>query len=124
MGKRMNDEELHLLGIKAVYKNLIDAGWEVLNVRREMDVNPQILAREKDKMIMIVVKTARYPRMGILSPEIAAQIKAHAQQHKVKPMFASVGVANALGETDEEMSQPEVDGEYYINYNGLLDFPT
>lgn len=72
---------------------------------------------------MIVVKTARYPRMGVLSPEIAAQVARHAEKHKVKPMFASVGVANANGESDEEMGEPLKDGEYFINFNGLLEFP-
>lgn len=119
----MTDEDLHLLGIKAVYKNLIDKGWEVLNVRREPGINPQILAREKGEMVMIVVKTARYPRMGVLTPEIAAQVAMHAEKHKVKPMFASVGVANANGETEEEMALPLKDGEYFINFNGLLEFP-
>ena len=35
-GKIMNLEELHFLGIKVVYKDLIDKGYEVLNVRKEL----------------------------------------------------------------------------------------
>ena len=44
----MTNEELHFLGIKVVYKDLIDRGYKVLNVRKEFDVNPQILAEIND----------------------------------------------------------------------------
>lgn len=123
MGRMMNKEELHLLGIKAVYKHLTDNEWEVLNVREELTINPQILARKDGGFVMIVVKTAPYPRMGVLAPDVAAQIRDHAEKHNSKAMFASVGVANANGETEDEMAKPELGGEYFINFNGLMDFP-
>lgn len=123
MGKPMNGEELHFFGIRVVYKDLVDQGYEVLNVRREMDVNPQILARKSDTLYFIVVRTATYPQMGVLTPEVAAKASMHALRHKAVCRFASVGVANANGETDEEMGRPELGGEFYINYNGLLPFP-
>ncbi|WP_291859364.1 hypothetical protein [Marinilabilia sp.] len=121
--KSMNDEELHFLGIKVVYKDLVDKGYEVLNVRREKDVDPQILARSEGKMLFIVVRTARFPDMGILKPQTAARVTIHAHKHKAICYFASVGIANADGETDEEMAKPEVDGEFFINYKGLQPFP-
>ena len=83
MGKVLNDEELHFLGIKAVYKNLVDEGYKVLNVRKELNVNPQILAQKDDKRFFIVVKTERYPDMGILLPHIAADVLKVATQHIV-----------------------------------------
>ena len=66
-----------------------------------------------------MVKTARFPNMGVLVPEIASQVKELAIKHKANLFFASVGIANANGDTDEEMAEPEVGGEYYINYKGL-----
>ncbi len=124
MGKVLNDEELHFLGIKAVYKNLVDEGYKVLNVRKELNVNPQILAQKDDKRFFIVVKTERYPDMGILLPHIAADVLKVATQHKGTCKFASVGIANANGTNDVEMAKPEQNGEYYINYKGLQDFPS
>ncbi|MFO8000815.1 MAG: hypothetical protein R6U46_06190 [Marinilabilia sp.] len=121
--KIMGPEELHFLGIKVVYKDLVDKGYEVLNVRKEMDTDPQILARRNDKMIFVVVRTASYPDMGVLTPRIAARVGAHANKHGAICYFASVGIANADGETEEEMGQPVIDGEYYINYKGLQSFP-
>jgi hypothetical protein len=125
MGKNsvMNDEELHFLGIKVVYKDLVDKGYEVLNVRKEKDVDPQILARSEGNMLFIMVRTARFPDMGILDPRTASRVLIHANKHKAICYFASVGIANAGGETDEEMAKPEVDGEYFINYKGLQTFP-
>lgn len=117
--KRMSDQDLHFLGIKAVYKSLVDQGVKVLNVRKEMDVNPQILAEIEGERALIMVRTARFPDMGVLYPQIAAQVKELAQKRKAKLFFASVGVANANGETDEEMANPVIGGEYYINYKGL-----
>lgn len=125
MGKKkaMNDEELHFLGIKVVYKDLIDNGYEVLNVRKEEDVDPQILARKEGIMLFIVVRTARFPDMGVLKPRTAARVGVHAKKHNAVCYFASVGIANAKGDNDEEMGKPEVDGEYFINYKGLQPFP-
>nr|WP_319400853.1 hypothetical protein [uncultured Carboxylicivirga sp.] len=123
MGKIMNQEELHFLGIKVVYKDMVDKGYEVLNVRKETDVNPQILATKDGKRFFIVVRTTPYPEMGILVPHVAADVLKHATKHGATCLFASVGIANAKGETEEEMGKPEVDGEYYINYKGLQDFP-
>jgi hypothetical protein len=118
----MGSEDLHFLGIKAVYKNLVDNGYEVLNVRKEMDVDPQILARQNGKMVFIVVRTATFPDMGVLMPQVAARVGAHARKHQALCYFASVGIANAKGNIDDEMAQPEIDGEYYINYKGLQPF--
>ncbi len=123
MGKIMTTEELHFLGIKVVYKDMVDQGYEVLNVRKETDVNPQILATSEGKRYFIVVRTTCYPEMGILVPHVAAEVLQHASRHNAICLFASVGIANANGETEEEMAKPVVDGEYYINYKGLQPFP-
>jgi hypothetical protein len=123
MGRAMSREELHFLGIKVVYKDLVDNGYEVLNVRKEMDVNPQILAKKEDTLYLIVVRTATYPDMGILLPDTASSVNLHALRHNAICRFASVGIANANGHNDEEMGKPVVGGEFYINYKGLMPFP-
>ena len=119
----MNNEELHFLGIKVVYKDMVDKGYEVLNVRKELDVEPQILAQRNGQKVMVVVKTEKYPHMGHLMPNIAATVRQLAQNYQAICYFASVGIANADGETEEEMSKPVVGGHYYINYDGFKPFP-
>lgn len=122
-GDVLTDEELHFLGIKAVYKAIIDKGYKVLQVRKEIDINPQILATINGERYFIVVRTAKYPDMGILMPDVAARVLMHAKKNKATSLFAGVGIANANGDNDEEMSLPVRDGEYFINFKGLLPFP-
>lgn len=123
MGKKMNYDELHFLGIKVVYKYMVDNGYEVLNVRKETDVNPQLLALKDGKRYFVVVRTATFPDMGVLLPHVAANVLEHGHKNNAICLFGSVGIANANGDTDEEMAQPEVGGEYYINFKGLTSFP-
>lgn len=122
--KPLTDEQLHLLGIKAVYTHLVNEGYTILNVRQEAGVDPQILATLHNERHFVVVRTARFPHMGALQPRTAARVLEHAQKHKAICQFASVGIANAEGDTDEEMAQPKVNGEYYINFKGLQPFPS
>lgn len=119
----LTNEELHLLGIKVVYKDMIDKGYKVLNVRQEPDVNPQILATKDDKCYFVVVRTAIFPDMGLLLPHLAGEVMKHGNKHNAVCYFASVGIANANGQNDEEMAKPVKGGEYYINYKGLQLFP-
>lgn len=125
MGKDevLSADELHFLGIKVVYKDMVDKGYKVINVRREPDVNPQILAVKDDKRYFIIVRTAIFPDMGLLLPQVAAEVLKHGSKHNAICYFASVGIANANGQTNEEMAKPVKGGEYFINYKGLQDFP-
>ncbi len=122
IGEALTDEELHFLGIKVVFKALTDDGYKVLQVRKEMDINPQILATKDDVRYFIVVRTARYPDMGILKPEVAAKVLIHAKKNNATCRFAGVGIANGNEDSDVGMSQPVKNGEYFINYKGLLPF--
>lgn len=124
MNKPMDYEHLHFLGIKVVYKHMIDNGYQVLNVRKETDVNPQILALKDGRRYFIVVRTAKFPNMGVLHPHVAANVLEHANKNNATCRFASVGIANANGNTDEEMAEPQVGGEYYINFKELQPFPS
>lgn len=121
--KLMDAGDLHFLGIKVVYKDLVDKGYEVLNVRKEEDVDPQVLARFNGKLLLVVVRAAAFPDMGVLTPRVAARVSQLAREHQADCYFASVGIANANGDNDEEMGLPEIDGEYFINYKGLQPFP-
>lgn len=119
-GLELNDDELHLLGIKVVYKHLVDSGHEIIAVRKELEVNPQILAKKDGLYHLVVVKTKRFPEMGVLFPHVASQVIYLAKQRGGTAYFASVGIANGATANEEEMSKPLKNGEYYINFKGLL----
>lgn len=116
----LNDEDLHLLGIKVVYKHLVDTGYEVITVRKELESNPQILAKLDDEYHLVIVKTKRFPEMGILFPHVASQVVYLATQRGGKVWFASVGIANGDTEDEEVMSKPMRNGKYIINFKGLI----
>lgn len=116
----LNDEDLHLLGIKVVYKHLVDTGYEVITVRKELESNPQILAKLDDEYHLVIVKTKRFPEMGILFPHVASQVVYLATQRGGKVWFASVGIANGDTEDEEMMSKPMRNGKYIINFKGLI----
>ncbi len=118
----LTDEELHFLGIKVVFKAMVDDGYKVLQVRKETDINPQILAVKNDKRYFIVVRTARYPDMGVLMPDVAARVLMHAKKNDATCLFGGVGIANANGEEEQDMKDPVKGGEYYINFKGLVPF--
>jgi len=116
----MSVEDIHFMGIKVVYSHLIDNGYDVLQVRKEIDIDPQILAKKENRFVLVVVKTAVYPKMGVLSPNVAVKVQNLAIEKQALSYFASVGIANANGESDSEMAMPILNGEYYINFNGLV----
>jgi len=119
-GNILTDDELHFLGIKVVYKAMVDEGYKILQVRKEMDINPQILATKDGVRYFILVRTARYPDMGVLKPDVAARMLKHAKKNDATCLFAGVGIANAEGENEKEMALPVKAGEYYINFKGLM----
>lgn len=118
--KELTDEELHFLGIKVVYKHLVDTGYEVIAVRKELEVNPQILAKKDGEFHLVAIRTKRFPEMGVLFPHVASQVIYLAKQRGGVAHFASVGIANGATDDEEAMAKPLRDGEYYINFKGLL----
>jgi hypothetical protein len=44
----------------------------------------------------------------------------NADKHNAIPYFACVGIANAEGKTDEEMSIPKKGAGFHVAYEGLL----
>ncbi len=120
----MTYDDLHRLGIKVVYNKMINEGYDIIGVFENQEHNPQICALRDGKRYVVVVRTARFPNMGILLPITAKAVKDYASTCDAICLFASVGIANGDGDTDEEMSNPILNGNYIIRYEGLQPFPT
>jgi len=112
--------EVVQFGLRHVYGQLIKEGYEVLNVRPEPDVDPQILAQKEEQMIFVVVRTEVYPEIGDL-PSInkIKLIREHAEKHHALAKFVSIGLMNASAKTEDEKSKLYKGGEFYVNYSGL-----
>jgi len=120
--QELSIDEINHFGLRYVYGQLIKEGYEVLNIRPEPDLDPQILAKKEGQMIFIVVRTEVYPEVGDM-PSIyrIKQIRDHAEKHQALTKFVSMGIMNANAKTEEEKSILYKGGEFYVNYSGLHD---
>jgi len=122
MGKkrRLSSQEAIDFGLRYVYGQLINDGFEVLSVRPELDIDPQILANKDEQLYFIIVRTDIYPEVGDM-PSISRiqQIREHAEKHSAVTKFISIGLMNAHAKTEEEKSILYKGGEFYVNDSGL-----
>ena len=122
MGKKhlLTAQEVLDFGLKYVYGRLLEEGFEVLSVRPEPDVDPQILAKKEEQLYFIIIRSEIYPEVGDM-PSISriAQINQHAQKHQAKTKFISIGLMNAEAKNGEEKSKLYKGGEFYVNYSGM-----
>ncbi len=122
MGKKqlLKPQEIIDFGLRYVYGQLLKDGFEILSVRPEPELDPQILAKKNDELYFIIIRTGVYPEVGDL-PSISriAQVNEHAKKHQAKTKFASVGILNAEAKNDADKSKLFKGGEFYVNYSGL-----
>ena len=117
----MTPADIHDFGVEVVFGYLQKNGHEIVAVNTKIGMNPQIVARKNGQLQFIVVRTACYPGKGeIESEHIAMHCIAEADKHKAICYFASVGIANANGKTDEEMSKPKKGVGFHVAFEGLV----
>lgn len=116
----MNLEDIHQFGLRFMYRQLTENGFEVLSVEPDMETFPQIVAKKNEQFYFIVVQTLAYPEVGDLpTNHQIKQIRKHAQKHKAIAKFASLGVAKANARNETEKSILKKGDEFLINYSGL-----
>ncbi len=107
----------HTLG----FGHLKKEGYEILSVNTDRTMNPQIVVKKDGQLAFIVVRTACYPNKGVIeSGELELKLIDHADKKGAICYFASVGIANAEGQNDEEMSRPVKGAGFHVSYEGLL----
>ncbi len=120
MYKLMGEQEVHEFGIQIVLDTVKEDGYDILSANTRLGVNPQIVAVKRGILAFIVVRTACYPYHGeIENQALLDRLIAHARSSGAKLLLASVGIANADGKTDAEMSVPVRGGGFYVSYAGL-----
>jgi hypothetical protein len=116
----MNLEDIHQFGLRFMYRQLTENGFEVLSVEPDMETFPQIVAKKNEQLYFIVIQTSAYPEVGDLpTNHQIKQIREHAQKHKAIAKFASLGLANADAKDESEKSKLRKGGELFVNYSGL-----
>ncbi|MCK5776907.1 MAG: hypothetical protein KAH25_12050 [Bacteroidales bacterium] len=116
----LSPQEIIDFSLRYVYGQLVNDGFEVLSVRPEPEVDPQILAKKNDELYFIIIRTEVYPEVGDL-PSITriSQINEHAKKHEAQTKFVSLGILNANAKTEADKSKLFKGGEFYVNYSGL-----
>ena len=117
-------KEIHAFGIQIVYKRLAEDGWIIESADPDADIRsePQIVASNNGDLAFFVVRTGVYPDRGRFDEgqEAYESIVRHAGEHGADCYFASVGIANAQGTSEEEMSTPLKGVGYNVEFDGLV----
>ncbi len=117
----MTEDDIHDFGINIVAEHSQKDGFEIVSIHKDRQYNPQIVARKDDQLAFIIVRTACYPNKGSIDDAaLLDHLISHADQHNAICYFASVGISNSEGQTEEEMSIPIKGAGYYVSYEGLL----
>ena len=120
----MTKDDIHAFGVEIVYKQLEKDGWTIRSADVEADLatEPQIVAEKDGELAYFVIRTDIHPGRGRFEEgqESFNELVKHAKAHGASCYFASVGIANSEGETDEEMSTPVKGVAYHVQFDGLI----
>lgn len=119
----MTETDIHAFGIEIVYEQLKEAGWTIdsFDVFADRETHPQIVANRDGETGFFVIRTAMHPGRGrIEGEEVFQALVRHATEHGASCYFASVGIANSEGKTEEEMMVPVKGVAYHVAFDGLL----
>jgi hypothetical protein len=92
------------------------------DVLADITAEPQIVAAKDGEQAFFVVRTGLHPGRGRFDEgqESFDTLVRHAMAHGASCYFASVGIANSQGATDEEMSVPVKGVAYNVVFDGLV----
>ena len=119
----MTEADVHAFGVEIVYNQLVEAGWTVrsADVYADRETEPQIVADRDGEIGFFVVRTAMYPGRGRIEGEQVFQTQVrYAAAHGASCYFASVGIANSEGKTEEEMTVPVKGVAFHVAFDGLV----
>ena len=119
----MTEADVHAFGVEIVCGQLEEGGWkiELADVIADRETQPQIVAHKDGEIGFFVVRTAMHPGRGRIEGEEVFQTQVHrAAAHGASCYFASVGIANSEGKTEEEMSVPIKGVAYHVAFDGLV----
>lgn len=126
MGEKqlMTADEINAFGVEIVYKQLEKDGWKIETVDIEADLcsEPQIVAAKDGELAFFVIRTGMHPGRGRFDEgqDAFETLVRHAANHGASCYFASVGLANSTGTTDEEMAVPEKGVAFHVQFDGLV----
>lgn len=120
----MTAADIHAFGVEIVCKQLEKDGWLIdsADALADIESEPQIVAQKDEEFAFFVVRTGIHPGRGRFEEGNAVfrTLVSHAAEHGASCYFASVGIANSEGATEEEMSVPVKGVAYNVEFDGLV----
>ena len=120
----MTPADIHAFGIEIVFKQLEKDEWQIESADALADLKsePQIVASKLGERAFFIVRTDVYPKRGRFEEgnDVYETLVRHAKAHGASCYFASVGIANSEGKTEEAMSVPVKGVAYNVEFNGLV----
>jgi hypothetical protein len=120
----MTPADIHAFGIEIVFKQLEKDEWQIESADALADLRsePQIVASKLGERAFFIVRTDVYPKRGRFDEgnDVYETLVRHAKAHGASCYFASVGIANSEGKTEEAMSVPVKGVAYNVEFNGLV----
>jgi hypothetical protein len=120
----MTPADIHAFGIEIVFKQLEKDEWIIESADALADRNsePQIVASKLGERAFFIVRTDVYPKRGRFEEgnDVYETLVRHAKAHGAACYFASVGIANSEGKTEEAMSVPVKGVAFNVEFNGLV----
>jgi len=120
----MTPHDVHAFGVEIVYKQLVEDGWNIesADVLADIMTEPQIVANKDGERAFFIVRTDIHPRRGRFEEgqQVFIDLVQHARDNGAECYYASVGIANSEGKTEEEMSVPVKGVAYNVVFEGLI----
>ncbi len=120
----MTPADIHAFGVEILYKQLEQDGWVIdsADVLADIRTEPQIVAKKEGELAFFIVRTDVHPKRGRFEEgkDAFETLVRHAKAHGASCYFASIGIANSEGETEEAMSVPVKGVGYNIQFDGLI----
>ncbi len=120
----MNEHDIHAFGIEIVFKQLEKDGWivESADILADLSSEPQIVANKDGERAFFIVRTDVHPQRGRFEQGVESYktLVRHAKAHGASCYYASVGIANSEGKTEEEMSVAVKGVAFNVVFDGLI----
>ena len=117
MGKPLTEQELHILAMNHVGKELEKRGFEFIAVNSKLKKHPQFVCIDKtNQYFFVIVRAVMLPENPNNFDVVWMEsFKEHARENDAKVLYAGVGLANAK----DEKFPVCLDEDYLMEYNGI-----
>ncbi len=120
----MSAADIHAFGIEIVFKQLEKDDWLIESADALADIRsePQIVASKNGERAFFIVRTDVYPKRGRFEEgnEAFETLVRHSDAHGASCYFASVGIGNSEGTSEDAMSIPVKGVAYNVEFDGLV----